>query len=171
MRARVGEGQHAVASSTSSVALLCFIDAHAASCRAVADHARAGRSRCAAPRETGGVSSNCRPGAGNGSGAIPRSGGALVPSARAGRYAWCVRLPPHSPKPVTAKPAAGRAFGGSPAHLVADFVTIWAGYDNGNRPVRHYDGLRRRLALAGFAAAARAARLIHRLIWNIDHEL
>ncbi|WP_175922972.1 hypothetical protein [Burkholderia latens] len=65
----------------------------------------------------------------------------------------------------------GRAWRGSPAYPVADFVTIWAGYDTGNRPVRHYDGPRRRQALAGFAAAARAARLIHRLIWNIDHEL
>ncbi|WP_124627116.1 hypothetical protein [Burkholderia sp. Bp9012] len=57
------------------------------------------------------------------------------------------------------------------AHRVAGFVTMWAGYDNGKPPARHYDGPRRRLALAGFAAAARAARLIHCLIWNIDHEL
>ncbi|MGU7840000.1 hypothetical protein ACV22V_11085 [Burkholderia sp. AW33-5] len=57
------------------------------------------------------------------------------------------------------------------AHCVAGFVTMWAGYDNGKPSARHYDGSRRRLALAGFAAAARAARLIHRLIWNIDHEL
>ncbi|CAG9209720.1 hypothetical protein BVI2075_480003 [Burkholderia vietnamiensis] len=57
------------------------------------------------------------------------------------------------------------------AHRVAGFVTIWAGYDSGKRPRRHYDGPRRRLVLAGFAAAARAARFIHCLIWNNDHEL
>ncbi|WP_155624428.1 hypothetical protein [Burkholderia diffusa] len=89
----------------------------------------------------------------------------LVPSRR---HADCV-----SPLPRLALENARQDAGSRHrrARRVAGFVTMWAGYDNGKPPARHYDGSRRRLALAAFAAADRAARLIHRLIWNIDHEL
>jgi hypothetical protein len=61
---------------------------------------------------------------------------------------------PFSSKPANAKTFVRPAASGSAgAHSVAGFVTSWAGYDNGNLPVRHYDGSRRRLALAGFAAS------------------
>jgi hypothetical protein len=73
-------------------------------------------------------------------------------------------LPAVSSKPAHAKRFSGRPFPAAPAHPVAGFVTSWAEYDNGNPPPRHYDGPRRCPALAGFAAAARAACLIHRLI-------
>ncbi|WP_174974641.1 acyl-CoA dehydrogenase N-terminal domain-containing protein, partial [Burkholderia lata] len=47
---------------------------------------------------------------------------------------------------------------------MADFVTTWAGYDNKNRPPRHYDDPRRRQGLAGFPASRPVAPLIYRLI-------
>ncbi|CAM2164720.1 hypothetical protein BO443_130052 [Burkholderia orbicola] len=35
-----------------------------------------------------------------------------------------------SAKPAQAKPLSGRPFPAAPAYDVADFVTMWAGYDN-----------------------------------------
>lgn len=78
---------------------------------------------------------------------------------------------PKPPKPTPAKPASSRPLPALPPHPVADFVTRWAGYDNKNRPPRHYDGSRRRLGLSRFHRIAPCSAPHIPSDWNIDHEL